>query len=136
MPTESDMNAQNLKATDAEIQAEIETKASIAPRVTTDDIEASIEMEHYFTPADCLGVDGTLIKWRPGADTKLASVSLNLLTVCVLVMKNGFVVTGESACASPENFNADIGRKIARQNAVQKIWSLLGYQLREKLAGK
>jgi hypothetical protein len=51
----------------------------------------------------------------------------------VLALKNGFTVTGESACASPENFDAEIGRKIARQNAVQKIWPLMGYQLVQRL---
>lgn len=60
--------------------------------------------------------------------------SLKVLTFCVLVLKNGFTVTGESACASPENFDAEIGRKIARQNAVNKIWPLMGYELRTKLA--
>ena len=54
--------------------------------------------------------------------------------LCVLVMKNGFTVTGESACASPENFDAELGRKIARQNAVSKIWPLMGYALKEKLS--
>ena len=62
--------------------------------------------------------------------------SLKLLTFCVLVLRNGFTVTGESACASPENFDAEIGRKIARENAVQKIWPLMGYELRSKLAAK
>jgi hypothetical protein len=61
---------------------------------------------------------------------------LGLLTFCVLVLKNGFTVTGESACASPENFDPEIGREIARQNAEQKIWPLMGYQLRETLAQK
>ena len=58
---------------------------------------------------------------------------LELLTFCVLVLRNGFTVTGESACASPENFDAVLGRKIARQNAVNKIWPLMGYALKEKL---
>jgi hypothetical protein len=49
------------------------------------------------------------------------------------VLRNGFTVTGESACASPENFNAEIGRKIARENAVAKVWPLLGFALRQKL---
>ena len=57
---------------------------------------------------------------------------LRRLTFCVLVLKNGFTVVGESACASPENFNADIGRRIACENAVDKLWPLLG-TLREKL---
>jgi len=60
--------------------------------------------------------------------------SLGLLTFCVLVLRNGFTVTGESACASPENFDPEIGRKIARQNAEQKIWPLMGYELKERLS--
>ena len=60
--------------------------------------------------------------------------ALYLLTFCVLVLRNGFTVTGESACASPENFDAEIGRKIARANAVQKIWPLMGYALRTQLS--
>lgn len=59
--------------------------------------------------------------------------SLGLLTFCVLVLRNGFTVTGESACASPENFDAEICRKIARDNAVQKIWPLEGYLLKQNL---
>ncbi len=62
--------------------------------------------------------------------------SLRLLTFCVLILRNGFTVTGESACASPENFNEELGRKIARQNAVSKIWPLMGYELRSKLSDK
>ena len=63
-----------------------------------------------------------------------APEALKLLTFCVLVLRNGFTVTGESACASPENFDAELGRKIARQNAVAKVWPLLGFRLRDKLA--
>ena len=59
---------------------------------------------------------------------------LELLTFCVLVLRNGFTVTGESACASPENFDAGIGRLLARDNAVAKVWPLMGYELRSKLS--
>ncbi|WP_429060911.1 Gp49 family protein [Aeromonas hydrophila] len=59
--------------------------------------------------------------------------SFALLTFCVLELKNGFTVTGESACASPENFDAEIGRKIARENAVNKVWMLEGYLLKQQL---
>jgi hypothetical protein len=59
---------------------------------------------------------------------------LGLLTFCVLVLKNGYTVHGSSACASPENFNAELGRKIARENAVEQIWPLMGYELRNKLS--
>lgn len=56
------------------------------------------------------------------------------LTVCCLELKNGFTVTGESAAASPENFNEEVGRDIAYKNAREKIWQLEGYLLREKLS--
>ncbi|ENM1631569.1 hypothetical protein AB6T03_004545, partial [Salmonella enterica] len=50
------------------------------------------------------------------------------------ILRNGFTVTGESACVSPKNFDAEIGRKAARQKAIDKIWMLEGYLLKEKLA--
>lgn len=132
---------------------------STAPRVTPADIEANIASEHYFTAAD-----GFRLRWitddHPMQDTR-ASVydiasnvnvrsyastcagidaaadtpqPLALLTFCVLVLKNGFTVTGESACASPENFDHDIGRRIASENAVNKMWPLMGYALKDRLA--
>lgn len=112
--------------TDNEIEQEIQAKGLTAPRVTPADIEANIASEHYFTAAD--GVYGT------DHDHDFAGqVALELLTFCVLILRNGFTVTGESACLSPENFDAEIGRKIARANAVQKIWPLMGYALKERL---
>jgi len=57
----------------------------------------------------------------------------DVLTVCVLTLQNGFTVTGESACASPENYDKTIGEKIARENAVEKIWPLEGYLLKQRL---
>lgn len=110
------------------LEAEIQAKANKAPRVTPADIEAEIASEHYFTADQ--GIEANE-PWNAGA---YMPASLKLLTFCVLVLRNGFTVTGESACASPENFNAEIGRRIARENAVQKIWPLLGFRLRDKLA--
>lgn len=107
------------------IQQEIEAKGLHAPRVTPADIEAEIASEHYFT-----ALDGVLT----GAPVDNATAdALSLLTFCVLVLKNGFTVTGESACASPANFDAEIGRKIARQNATNKLWPLLGFSLRDAI---
>ena len=102
--------------------------ANVAPRITPADIEANISSEYYFTAGD--GVVGDA--GGPGPHTY--DSSLDRLTFCVLTMNNGFTVTGESACASPENFNAKIGRRIARENAVAKIWPLMGYELRSRLA--
>ncbi len=106
------------------IEQEIQSKGLTAPRVTPDDIEANIASEHY------INAGGAIY----GYDNQAAISPLDLLTFCVLVLRNGFTVTGESACASPENFNAEIGRKVARQNAVQKIWPLMGYELKSRLA--
>lgn len=117
--------------TDETIEQEIQAKGLTAPRVTPADIEAQIIHETYFTAEQ--GYQ------RANEDEGIPAGSfstLGLLTFCVLVLRNGFTVTGESACASPENFDADIGRKIARQNAVAKIWPLLGFRLRDQLASK
>ena len=135
----ADLNSANLGAmmnhtTETEIAA-----ASTAERVTPADIEAEISSEHFFTAregrAGALESDTYVGRERPTADNS-DLLPLELLTFCVLVLRNGFTVTGESACASPENFNADIGRRIARENAVNKIWPLLGFRLRDKLASR
>ena len=110
----------------AGIEQEIQAKGKTAARVTPADIEASIASEHYFTASDGVyGAGNGVAKERPGA--------LSLLTFCVLVLQNGFTVTGESACASRENFDPEIGKKVARENAKQKLWPLLGYELKTKI---
>lgn len=92
------------------IETEIQRKGLTAPRLTPDLIDATIVAEDFHV--------------FPGTT----------LTVCALTLRNGFIVTGESAAASPQNFDQEIGRKIARDNARGKIWALEGYLLREKLA--
>lgn len=111
------------------IEKEIQEKCLTAPRITPTDIEDNIASEQYFTAAQ--GVHGA----TKGKISYASDHALSCLTFCVLVLKNGFTVTGESACASPENFDAELGRKIARQNAVAKVWPLMGYELRSKIAG-
>ena len=120
------------------IEQEIQAKGLTAPRVTPTDIEANIAAEIYSTGLDCAAeaagdARGVFNRIKPDVDLTVVNDSLRLLTFCVLVLRNGFTVTGESACASPENFNAEVGRKIARQNAVQKVWPLLGFALKERL---
>jgi hypothetical protein len=115
---------------DKDIEKEIQAKGLTAPRVTPEDIEANITSEHYFTASD--GVHGAEV--CRGMRPSMGNSPLMRLTFCVIVLRNGFPVTGESACASPENFNAETGRKIARENAINKIWPLMGYELRSKLA--
>ena len=119
-------NTTSPDTSDAGIERLIQTKGKTAARVTPQDIERAITSEHYFTA-------GQAVEQQTAPHEQIPT-SLYLLTFCVLVLRNGFTVTGESACASPENFDAQIGRAIARENAVQKIWPLLGYELRTKLA--
>lgn len=117
---------------DQAIEQEIKAKGLTAPRVTPADIEANIASEHYFTAGQ--GDQQAQEDQHEGRSVQIKDSPLHLLTFCVLVLRNGFTVTGESACASPENFDADLGRKIARQSAVQKIWPLMGYALKDRLA--
>ncbi len=91
------------------IEAEIQAKGKTAPRLTPAAIDAAILAEQYHV--------------FPGTT----------LTVCALTLQNGFQVTGESAAASPDNFDEEIGRKIARDNARNKIWPLEGYLLKQTL---
>ena len=93
------------------LEAEIQAKGLNAPRLNPAMIDATITGEAYHV--------------FPGTT----------LTVCALTLRNGFIVTGESAAASPANFNEMIGRQIARENARGKIWALEGYLLRERLSG-
>ena len=95
---------------EAQIEAEIQRKGLNAPRLNPEMIDRTIASEQYHV--------------FPGTT----------MTVCALTLRNGYIVTGESAAASPENFDKEIGRKIARDNARNKIWALEGYLLREKLA--
>lgn len=74
----------------------------------------------------------------PGIDAKIKAADYHVfpsttMTVCCLTLENGYCVIGQSAAASPENFDAEIGRKIAYADARNKIWQLEGYLLREQL---
>lgn len=91
------------------LEQEILDKNMTAPRVTPELIESLIVSGEYHRFPD------------------------TTVTICLLTLENGYTVVGESACASPENFDEELGRKIARDNAKNKIWSLEGYLLRQRL---
>jgi len=95
-------------STELEIEKDIQAIGLNAPRLTPDLIESKIVREDYYLLTD-------------------------VLTVCVLTLENGCTVTGESACASPANYNKEIGDRIARDNAKENIWVLEGYLLKQKL---
>ena len=109
-------------------EAIVAAGANVAPRVKPEDVIANVKSEFYFTAGD--GVRGAS---EMGTSPAGRARHLEQLTFCVLVLQSGFTVTGESACASPENFNAEIGRHVARENAVAKVWPLMGYALKERL---
>jgi hypothetical protein len=120
------------------IEQEIVAKGLTAPRITPADIESNIKSVHYFTAYDGrLGAiaSNTYVAQESPEEDNLDLIPLALLTFCVVVLRNGFTVTGESACASPENFDAEIGRKVAKENAISKVWPLMGYELKCKLTG-
>ena len=96
--------------------------------ITPADIEGYVESEHYFNAHDA-------VTYNAGGPTVAAPEPLKLLTFCVIVLKNGFTVTGESACADPRKYNKEIGEKVARADALNKAWPLMGYVLRSQLAG-
>lgn len=93
-----------------EIEQNIQAKGLNAPRLSPQDIDKVIVAETY---------------------TILPS---GKVMVCELTLASGFTVRGDAACVSKENFNEEIGRKISRKNARDKVWELEGYLLQCGLA--
>lgn len=119
------------------IEQEIQAAgANVAPRITPADIEANIASEHYFTAAD-----GVLGAYKANGDVYVGTMpnilnatALPLLTFCVLVLRNGHRIVGvNEGPVSAENFDAELGRKMAREKAIDQIWPLMGFRLRDKL---
>ncbi len=106
--------------------------ATKGARITPADVEANIASAHFFTAEQ--GVIGE--EFQNGGPTSQTPEALKLLTICVLVLRNGYTVHGVSACASPENFNQEIGRRVARENAVREIWPLMGYALKNAIGAQ
>lgn len=107
----------SLEATEAECAAN-----AVAPRVSLASMEAKIVARYDFTADKVLAPD------------EPAPASLPLLSICILVMQNGFMVVGKSAPASAENFNAELGKKLAYEDAIRQLWPLEGYALRTRLS--
>lgn len=108
------------------LEEEIVRKGKVAIRLTPTDIDDQIASEHYGRASDIFPdiFPGTLV-----------SEAMKCLTICVLTLKNGYTIVGKSACASPENYDGEIGANIARDDARRQIWALEGYLLRSKLSG-
>lgn len=118
-------NITSPRTDDESVEQEIVRKGLTAPRVTPADLEANISAEHCFTIGAALRALG-----HPTDE------AFDLTTIVALKLRNGFTVYGKSACASPENFDAELGRKIARQDAINQVWPLMGYALKERLSAE
>lgn len=91
-----------------------------APRVTLESMKKKIAETYYFTAAEAIGLE-------PSMGGPLA-----ILTICVVVLENGFTLLGKSAPASAANFNAEFGQKLAYEDCIRQMWPLEGYLLRQQ----
>lgn len=112
------LESKSLDATEA-----LGAKGAKHPRVTLADMEAAIKTTYWVRADQFLA-----------GDQKANTPELSLMTLCFVVMKNGFVVIGKSAPASPENFDAAKGNTFAYEDAIRQLWPLMGFALRERLA--
>ena len=79
------------------------------PSVTLEQIENKIVQESYFR------------------------IPESNITHCSLKMENGYIVTGEGSCVCEENFDRNEGERLARLKAIDKLWPLEGYLLKQEL---
>lgn len=117
------------------LQETDQASAAVAthPRVAIADIEAAIASRFDFNAQAAifqLACNGDIPAVLPDA-----IAPLRLLSICILVMQNGFTVIGKSAPVSPENFDVELGRRFAYEDAVRQLWPLMGFALRDRLAG-
>lgn len=111
----------SLTANDAEAG-----RLAVSPRVTLEQLKSKVSACYYFTAHQAITacVPGSAI---------LTDGNLEVLTLCILVVENGFTLVGKSAPASPTNFNPEFGRKLAYEDALKQLWPLEGYLLRSYL---
>lgn len=105
----------------SESELKAHAEAAGGRRVTKDDLEANVK---------------SYVIFRPYISVKDAPVpeEAKLLTICILTCQNGFTVVGESACADPAMFDEELGQRLALNDAKNKLWSLMGYELKSKIA--
>ena len=116
----------SVQLTDQQSQAVVKSPGT---RVSLADIEANIAGEFYMT------ANKAMPEAMPSTIESFISYdSLKVMTVCFIVLRNGFTVIGKTAPADAQNFNAELGRKFAREDAIRQIWFLMGYALRDRLA--
>ncbi|KAI5914590.1 Gp49 family protein [Thauera sp. 2A1] len=114
-----------------QFEAELQQKGMHAPRLTPEDIDATIESTLFFTAEDGFYGNDAIMS------TEGLPPGLALLTFCVLVLRNGAKVVGiNHGSISAANFDAEIGRREALRAAREKVWELEGYALRNRIAAQ
>lgn len=120
------MSTTGLEATEAEC-----APGATSPRVSLKDIEDNIACVAYTSGSEIMAIGSNI--FHEVADADMVHAAGGVLTVCLLVTRNGFTIVGKSAPASPENFNADLGCRLAYEDAIRQLWPLMGYELRQRL---
>lgn len=105
----------------ARLEADLTDRNLLASRVTLAEVEANIKSVYFYTAAEGIGAS-------------YIEEPLFRLTHCAIVLQSGFIVTGENMCQSPENFREDVAQKLAKEQAIDKVWELMGYELSIKRA--
>jgi hypothetical protein len=106
----------------------IQDKGLTAPRITPADIDAAIKRYFFVNAGEVACVfDQSVPRDGPAPE------SFALLTLCIVELHNGFTIVGKSACASPVNYDREVGQKVALEDAKRQMWPLLGYALRDQL---
>lgn len=123
------MSNNSLEASDA-----VGAAGAVAPRVSLASMEDKVAHVFFFTAGEAIH-GAQIIREGLGAKSSLP-LPVELLTICVIVLKNGWTLLGKSAPASPENFDADKGKHFAREDALRQLWPLEGYLLRDRLASE
>jgi hypothetical protein len=121
-----------LQSSDADAAAVAKTPN----RVSLADIEAEIAFETTFTIAEALDGISLLPNGNVPGQAGVVFTNLRAMTVCIVTTHSGFTVIGKSAPADPLNFDAELGKKYAREDAIRQLWPFMGFTLSQKLAGR
>lgn len=109
-------------------------------QVTKEMVENEIVSVNYFTGSQGLA-GANFAELFPCSDNnhelveetakayREANSRLNILTICVLTVKNGFTFVGTSVPIDFKAFDEKKGREIARERAVEQVWKFLGFRI-------
>lgn len=94
--------------------------------VTKASIEAKIRNVYYINA-------GAAVQASDQGYNERDLEELKLVTICIIILENGFKVEGTSACVDPSRYNEEIGQEEAYKAAFDKIWEKEGYLLKQQM---